>query len=264
MDKIFSSAASSLALLALAMTPARVLAQDLPPAGGANETGASVWGNAEVVGYLTTFGPDKTVTEDPFVTPTSPLLPESVVLTFPISPRADWASTYWTYDREAQTMTIVASEDQSAATGAALVSQSPPHTALSMRGWALTARRTPPQREWIGNREIPVRVLHVTGFGQVVATAVPGPRPDARIFRHTFSINPDAARSLSGELELRVSGKVRPWRDGEQTLCVTNLDNLRSGIRERSCFLTGVLETYQVIDKRDGSVIHEWDAKSKS
>jgi len=230
--------------------------------GTAQSADPTVWRNDDVSAYLRTYGPDRVSDGDPFVAPRPPIPPENVVLTFPISPRADWLATYWSYDRDAQTMTIVVGEDESAATGAALVTESPAGTRLSMRGWALTARRGPPELDYDGRRQIEVRTLNVTGFGQVVSNTVPlRGRPTARVFSHTFAIEPEAARALSGELELRVYGKARPWRGDQRTLCVSDISQLRQGTIVRPCFLTGVLETYQVIDRRDGSVIHEWDAR---
>lgn len=225
------------------------------------KSNAPAWGNAEVADYLWTFGPDKVVAEDPFASPTSPVPPKNVVLSFPIPPRANSLLTYWTYDRDAQTMTIVAGENDNAASGSARVNEIPVGTNPAMRGWALTARRGPPRLAFSGRREVQVRTRHVTGFGQVQTYATPGQRPDARVFQYTFSIEPEAARALSGELELRVFGKARPWRGEQRTFCVTDYSALSSGIEVRPCFLTGDLETYQVIDKRDGSVIHEWDAR---
>lgn len=239
---------------AIPPTPAEVAASTT-----AQAADTAVWNNADVAAYLRTYGPDKTAPEDPFTAP--PVPAESVTLTFPVPARADWLPTYWEYDRETETMTIVASEDASAAAGTSRAAEAPPRTALTMRGWALTARRSPPTLQYVGSRQVPVRVMHVTGFGQVQFNPVPGRWPDARVFRHSFSIAPENARALSEHIELRVTGKARPWRDGQWTLCVTDLGDLNSGTEVRSCFLTGVLETYQVIDRRDGSVIHTWDAR---
>jgi len=221
----------------------------------------ATWRNTELVDYLTTFGPDRTVIEDPFIAITPPLPPENIVLTFPIPARTGLRTTYWTYDREAQTMTIVASENEGVAAGRARAAETPPSVFLTMRGWSLSTRRSPARMELVGGRQIPVRIMHVSGFGQVQTNPVPGRRPDVRVFRHTFSIEPEAARALSGELELRVLGKAQPWRQDRNTLCVNDSRDLSAGLEVRSCFLTGLLETYQVIDKRDGSVIHEWDPK---
>ncbi len=217
---------------------------------------AATWSNAEVTAYLRAFGPDRTGPADPFAVP--PLPGENIVLSFPIPAQMGELETYWTYDLKGQTMTVVATEDESA-TGRALIVDSPPQTQLNMRGWALGARRGPPTMDFVGNRQIPVRTIQVMGFGQVQASRVLGSSAEPREFRHTFSIEPDAARALSSHLQLQVSGKARPWRDGQWTLCVHDLSKMQSGIRVRSCYLTGVLETYRIIDKRDGSVIHEWD-----
>lgn len=206
--------------------------------------------------------------EDPFVAP--PLPAEAVLLTFPI-PQMDSQSTYWTYDRSAGSMTIVVSEDDSVAASEALVTDSPPQTTLTMRGWAIgSLHNSTPTMAVVGGREIPVATDHVMGFGEVQQSGrASGLRPGtvsqgrtARVFRYTFSIDPESARALSGALELQVAGSARPWRDDQRTLCVSTIHTDRQPVtRVRSCFLTGVLETYRVVDKRDGTVIHEWDAR---
>lgn len=207
--------------------------------------------------------------EDPFVAP--PVPAENVNLAFPVLAQVDSQSTYWTYDRNARTMTIVASEDANAAAGEAPVSESPPQTAVTMRGWSIEAvHNGPPTMRVVGGRQVAVVTDYVMGFGQVQQSSrVLEPTSGsvsqarlARVFRHTFSIEPEAARALSGALELQVSGKTRPWRDDQRTLCVSVIYiEERPVTRVQSCFLTGVLETYRVVDKRDGSVIHEWDAR---
>lgn len=226
----------------------------------------AAWGNNEVAGYLREFGPDKRVAEDPFISPTPPIPPERIVLTFPVSgpQAADWASVYWTYDRDGQTMTVVASEDQNAAAGVTMANMSPQGTSLRMRGWGLTAWRDQPTQEFNGRRNVTVRLRHVTGFGEVSLVSVPTRRGEARVFRHTWAIAPEDARLLSDNLELRVVGKAQPWRGDERTLCVHDNTDMNQGVMVRSCFLTGLLETYQLVDKRDGSVIHEWNAGAKA
>lgn len=223
--------------------------------------GGGVWGNEEVRQYAQRYGPHGPKHDDPFVAaPATPAPAERIVIeqrVYQDNPNAPHGA-YWSYDVSKSEMTVRVQEsdalDRRAMDVRGLI-RLPPRQYAAMRGWTVNGSQLGAE-VYSDQRRSFVRQRIFFGFGEV-AGATPGSGWPVKSYQHTWPIEPEAGRALAENLALQIVGVTKPWTENEYIICGGEM-------QFQYCFITGDLLSYRLIDKRDGSVIKEWDVSFAS
>ncbi|MFT4911620.1 MAG: hypothetical protein ACI9YM_000190 [Brevundimonas sp.] len=222
-----------------------------------------LWGNEQVREYAQRYGPYGPKHDDPFVpAPAVPAPAERIIIEAPVyrdNPNAP-DGAFWSYDVSRQELTVRIRDNEALDRWPADVRglvQLQPRQYVAMRGWSVNGSQLGEEiLDVSGGRSSYVRQRILFGFGEV-ATTTPPTRWPLRTYTHTWPIEAEAARTLAESLGFQVVGVTKPWTGTEYVIC-------GGESRFRYCFITGEIKSYRLIDKRDGSIIREWDVSRAS
>jgi hypothetical protein len=212
---------------------------------------------------------------DPFA-PSSPVatLEQNVSLTIPIPLFVRDPTVrdriYLTYNYEAKVMTVHArntTNDLLSLERGTVVFERPTQMARVI-GWTVShkAPRTKSTAQNIYGASFEVENWNVEeiGFGefQITSEYEANKVDKETIYQHSWRVEPEAARSLSENLELQIIGRTREFAAGKKVIC--NSWSTSATFQQPSnwfyneCHLTGVVDLVRIADKRDATVIKEW------